>query len=163
MAFLVQGPNARNYFIVKTPSALKEGVLTKDEFRGLTDGFRASRANTTSVGDAANQQIKEKHDEIEKATGRRFDQAQFSAPVLVAEGRDDDVSYGYTVASKLSGQYNGNKGSVVMLMCTHAVLVQGKMVIIQMHSPRLSGTDDARVGAECRQYVDRLIKANTAP
>jgi|GEM_PF-1662328 len=163
MAFLTEPPNNRNYFIVKTPRDLEESVLTKEEFRQFADGFRASRVKMKSVGNFANQQIKEKHSEIEQATGRKFDDARFSAPVLVAEGRNDDVSFGYTVASKLSGEVDGHKGAVVMLMCTHAVLVQGKMVIIQMHSPRLSDTDDARVGAECRQYVDRLIKANTAP
>lgn len=163
MAFLTQLPNNRNYFIVKTPRDLEETVLTKEQFRQFTDGFRASRANMKSAGDFANQQIKEKHREIEQATGRKFDEARFSAPVLVAEGRNDDVSFGFTVASKLSGEVGGNKGAVVMLMCTHAVLVQGKMVIVQMHSPRLSDTDDARVGAECRQYIDRLITANAAP
>lgn len=161
MAFLVQGPNSRNYFIVKTPRDMAKGVLTKEEFRGLIENMRATRPSAASVGEYANTQIKEKHREIEQATGRKFDEAHFGAPVLIAEGRNDDVAYGYTVASKLSGEYNGNKGSVVMLMCTHAVLAQGKFVIIQMHSARLTDADDERVTAACRQYVDRLITANS--
>lgn len=163
LAMQPRSNGTNSFFVVTTLKDMVAPTFTMAQFQYFAGHMRTSRANLAKYSEIGNRQAKENQQLLSDATQKSVANVRFGEPVLIGPGREDLVSTGYTAAFKVNGEIQGRDQSTVVLMCTHVVLAQGKVIMIKLHSPWETQDDPERVRAECRRYVDQFIAANQAP